>query len=318
VLEAVHLLLALKLFVVVVGVDPRWLSQSLKKHYIGQLGLRNDGDEPDEEDEDWSTTPQNYLEKIFQIPFALRPMGDDGYKRMVSNLFELRAVEDAHEPAAGGPDDQTREAGHPDTEATVDEHHRIVTSDAPVRRPERTLELLRIWPAELEFIRRLGALVPTPRAANRLANTYRLIRVKEDRNSLARFVRSEGKAGEYRVALVLVAVIVGFPDLVNDVFRRLLEGRHQSFWAFVDGLTPPADSSPHQTEAYPRLREALRGLRRDSGLPEGIALYREWVPRVSRYSFETVRIPWEDLSAPLAQSGRPANADQAAGSPAPR
>jgi hypothetical protein len=319
VLEAVHLLLALKLFVVVVGVDPRWLSQSLKKHYIGQLGLRN-GDEAEEEDEDWSMTPQNYLEKIFQIPFALRPMGDDGYRRMVSNLFELREVERAHGAAAGGPDDETEAAGHPNTEAAVDNHDRIVTSDAPVRRPERTLELLRIWPAELEFIRRLGALVPTPRAANRLANTYQLIRVKEDRDGLARFVRSEGEAGEYRVALVLLAVVVGFPDLVDDVFRRLLEGRHQSFWAFVDGLNPPPDPRPHQTEAYPRLREALRGLRRDSGLPEDIAPYREWVPRVSRYSFETARIPWEDPRAPLAQHGRSADSDQghqAASAPAP-
>jgi KAP family P-loop domain len=317
VLEAVHLLLALKLFVVVVGVDPRWLSQSLKKHYIGQLGLRN-GDEPDDEDEDWSTTPQNYLEKIFQIPFALRPMGD-GYKRMVNSLFELRAVEGAHGTAPEGPDDEIEATGHANTKAAVDEHHPSVASHPPVRRPERTLELLRIWPAELEFISRLGALVPTPRAANRLANTYRLIRVKEDRDSLARFVSSEGKAGDYRVALVLLAVVVGFPDLVDYVFRRLLEGRHENFWAFVDGLNPPPDSSPHQTEAYPRLLEALRGLRRDSGLPEDIAPYREWVPRVSRYSFETVRIPWKDPRAPLAQRERPADSredHQDAGAPA--
>jgi hypothetical protein len=33
VLEAVHLLLALELFVVVVGVDPRWLRNSLRHQY---------------------------------------------------------------------------------------------------------------------------------------------------------------------------------------------------------------------------------------------------------------------------------------------
>lgn len=33
VLEAVHLLLALELFVVVVGVDPRWLQRSLRHQY---------------------------------------------------------------------------------------------------------------------------------------------------------------------------------------------------------------------------------------------------------------------------------------------
>ena len=74
----------------------------------------------------------------------------------------------------------------------------------------------------------------------------------------------------------------------------------------MDGLTPPSDSSLHQTEAYPRLRGALRGLRQDSGLPEKIAAYREWVPRFSRYSFETVHIPWEDSPAPWRSlSGQP-------------
>ncbi|TDW76275.1 P-loop NTPase fold protein [Kribbella pratensis] len=57
VLQAVHLLLAFKLFVVVVGVDSRWLTRSIAAHYDNLL------DEPD-----------SYLEKIFQIPFALGAM----------------------------------------------------------------------------------------------------------------------------------------------------------------------------------------------------------------------------------------------------
>src|SRR5262245_63527213 len=66
VLQAVHLLLALELFVVVVGVDPRWLLRALRGEYRAML--TGEGSAPDE-DEWWQTTPQDYLEKIFNIPF---------------------------------------------------------------------------------------------------------------------------------------------------------------------------------------------------------------------------------------------------------
>jgi len=78
VLEAVHLLLALKLFVVVVGVDSRWLVRSLQRHYQAQLSP-DEVTVPQRQDDwvYWDTTPQNYLEKIFQIVFSIRVDGPD-------------------------------------------------------------------------------------------------------------------------------------------------------------------------------------------------------------------------------------------------
>jgi len=81
VLEAVHLLLAFPLFVVVVGVDPRWLRHSLRKQYPENLAENGAGIGAEQ------ATPQQYLEKIFQIPFALRPVDKDGYEEMVGNLL---------------------------------------------------------------------------------------------------------------------------------------------------------------------------------------------------------------------------------------
>ena len=69
VLQAVHLLLAFKLFVVVVGVDSRWLERSLRAHY-----------------EDLLEEPDSYLEKIFQIPFMLRPMTPGRYRDLIDGL----------------------------------------------------------------------------------------------------------------------------------------------------------------------------------------------------------------------------------------
>jgi hypothetical protein len=66
VLEAIHLLVALPVFVVVVGVDARWLRQAIQRHYATML--------PDD-----SVTPVRYLEKIFQIPFQLSIMDNEGF-----------------------------------------------------------------------------------------------------------------------------------------------------------------------------------------------------------------------------------------------
>jgi hypothetical protein len=78
VLEAVHLLLAFELFVVMVAVDARWLRfaltdelGALRPHY-GTAG---------------QPTPQNYLEKIFQLPFWVEPLGEPGKSALVRGLF---------------------------------------------------------------------------------------------------------------------------------------------------------------------------------------------------------------------------------------
>ena len=46
----------------------------------------DDGAFGSDDDRLWESTPQNYLEKIFQIPFALRPMSSTGFGRLVDQL----------------------------------------------------------------------------------------------------------------------------------------------------------------------------------------------------------------------------------------
>jgi hypothetical protein len=87
VLEAVHLLLAARLFVVVVAVDPRWLLRSLTSHYQELFATV---DPMTAEDELWASTPAQYLEKIFQIVLTLPPMEQDGYRRMIDDLIGIR------------------------------------------------------------------------------------------------------------------------------------------------------------------------------------------------------------------------------------
>lgn len=90
VLQAVHLLLAFDLFAVVVAVDPRWLERSLYKAYVPDLPQYKM-----EKNAEWRNadefSPQNYLEKIFQIPFSLTSMKQEGYQKLVKDLIISRS-----------------------------------------------------------------------------------------------------------------------------------------------------------------------------------------------------------------------------------
>jgi hypothetical protein len=89
VLQAVHLLLAFPLFVVVVAVDARWISRSLQARYKELLGNgQNDAETLEASFWGGSATPLDYLEKIFQIPFWLNPMDSASSRRMLRGLLK--------------------------------------------------------------------------------------------------------------------------------------------------------------------------------------------------------------------------------------
>lgn len=116
VLEAAHLLLAIPLFVVVVGVDVRWVVRSLHSRFPKHLAeavyvltgalpdernLDERGDaaaveaEADAATDDEAEEPLqlgdratalDYVEKIFQIPFWLPPMTEVGSRNLIASL----------------------------------------------------------------------------------------------------------------------------------------------------------------------------------------------------------------------------------------
>jgi hypothetical protein len=97
VLEAVQLLLAVPLFVVVVAVDPRWLLRSLTVHYRELFETASAAAASQESS--WGSTPTQYLEKIFQIPFTLPPVDPTGYTTMVDALTATASPLTAPSPA---------------------------------------------------------------------------------------------------------------------------------------------------------------------------------------------------------------------------
>jgi hypothetical protein len=95
VLQAVHLFLAFRLFVIVVGVDTRWMETSLET-VLDKLVSKENG-----------ATPRDYLEKIFQIPYWTRSMDGDASQRFVSGLLESIKSAEPEDGASGGPPDDT-------------------------------------------------------------------------------------------------------------------------------------------------------------------------------------------------------------------
>ena len=94
VLQAVHLLLAFPLFVVVVGVDARWVSRSLREHYPHLLVDNVSADKATESgngtgvagDAELIASSHDYLEKIFQVPYWVKPMDAEASRSFLEGL----------------------------------------------------------------------------------------------------------------------------------------------------------------------------------------------------------------------------------------
>jgi hypothetical protein len=321
VLQAVHLLLAFRLFIVVVGVDSRWLLRSLERSYPAlqkieaeQTGLSQ------EEAWVWESTPQNYLEKIFQIPFNLRRMDNTGVERLVDSILQppssWSGVEEqtAIKVPAEPPPDQLKEVG------TGSEAEKLVPEPEPppappVPTPQEEVEIdlappaLEIELAEKDFVPELNAMLPTPRAVKRFINTYRLIRARIQSSDLAQFVGDEQDPGEFRVVMVLLGMLTGFPRQASHVFGRFVNEDKNLSWRefiatlepkdlpgngprrFENGVMPSMETA--EAEEWRRLYRTLDKLTQTHSLPPTAETYQRWIPRVARFSFRAGRLSGE-------------------------
>ena len=99
---------------------------------------------------------------------------------------------------------------------------------------------------------RLGPLLPTPRAAKRLVNLYRLVRIGISDSDLAAFTGSE-VGGPYQVVQILLAVLVGSPAAAQRIFRELMTAMPDS-----DILTIFAKAATAELHRKPSLRSYWR------------------------------------------------------------
>jgi KAP family P-loop domain len=272
-LEAIHLLLAVPLFVVVVAVDPRWLLRAIAAHYRDLLQAPAGHASPpelagpvDPDDEElWNSTPAQYLEKIFQVVLTLPPLDTSGHQRLLRTLVGTR--EDKATPAPSSP--PAPPAGgtppasvNPDNESIGDvPGHRddagMFGVQLPAARVVERVDPLTLEPDELAMLDLLGPpmLIATPRAVKRLANSYglltairrdqRAVDLAEQHTTIADPATGELREAAffpYRAGMVLLAALIAFPALGPAFFLHLHHTAsahpHQSWQHFLNSLQP--------------------------------------------------------------------------------
>jgi hypothetical protein len=286
VLEAIHLLMSFPLFVVVVGVDPRWIKNALiKKYYTqfeGRITDRNHSTVLNEYQLE-KIDASDYLEKIFQVPFKLKTATEAGISKMIENLLET-SVEDAN-------DLEENENPVPDSKSEprrFDEgkgFDRGISFDSSSNTgeplPDRIIpsaisrESLKLTSAELDDLKALlPLLVNTPRSIKRIINVYRIMRAHEiiSRDRLNR--------QDSQLIIFLLALPVGnYKSIAADLCKVLTSAG--AGFSLLNFLKAETNNELHQQlaeklEKQSILSELVKPISRDM---------QEYVSFVNRFTF---------------------------------
>jgi hypothetical protein len=123
--------------------------------------------------------------------------------------------------------------------------------------------------AERALLSRLGEVVLSPRAAKRLVNIYRMLRVSVPADEQRAFM--PGGGDEYQAVVLLLAILIALPDRADEVFAALAASRDDAgVWAVL--------------ERFPDVAARLGGPLREH-LTVRLEACRRWAPRVARFSF---------------------------------
>lgn len=347
VLQAVHLLLAFDPFVVVVGVDPRWLLRSLKQH-SSAFDTKASGNDHDDRSH-WQSTPMNYLEKIFQIPFTLRPMGATGFGKLMDTLVTpvasgstitsstpqqqngsggaqpatpavtgdngqnatgsttnknqagpTPAITETQQPDGSQPDASGSTSGQTTT-AITDGAASTITTPIP--------QHMAIEEWERDCMKLLHAFIPSPRAAKRFVNIYRLLRSSVEPHQREQFI-GDHEQGGHRAALLLLAIQTGYPDEAIAILQKVMDANPgDRWWELVESFKPlctdpgaeELENDPDSGRARKLSAERWRTMFARINTLQKLdppyvdaeiecSDFIDWAPAVARYSFQSGRI----------------------------
>lgn len=250
VLQAIHLLLAFELFVVVVGVDVRWVEEAVARQFTVAAEDLPDNATPEQREAarhkaetERRKRAIDYLEKIFQLPFWLRRLSTEGdkggsYGAYVQELLRanLDVPENVPSPLAGksgGPvlktfaPDATPESEPSPTDGIALEG---LADTAPAADELASVELalatVRLTKEEVDFLAspEIGAIAfKSPRSVKRMLNVYRIVRARMSEAELDEFLGRNGKIATWPLAAFFAAVETGqsveIADLLYDGLR---------------------------------------------------------------------------------------------------
>ncbi|MES2284081.1 MAG: P-loop NTPase fold protein [Bacteroidota bacterium] len=237
VLQAVHLLMAFPLFIVVVGVDKRCVNNALNyKNLIQYKHLTNSNTAKELMNHGIQVIqPNEYLEKIFQIPFHIQETSSEGIKMMIDKLLTGQVEWEDLEIKNG---DITLESLIQEVPKATNQdwQEAFLGSENKIKTEERKndvilVENLTITGIELTYLKEISWLVDnTPRTAKRFINLYRIVRAhesltytKEDRNE------------EFMIIMFLLGVSNGpFHSLSQELAKQFKEANEYNYSADFD------------------------------------------------------------------------------------
>ncbi len=271
VLQAVHLLLAFRLFVVFVAVDVRWLRSALAREYAGHLDNSAQAED--------LASASDYLEKIFQIPYWVRPMNAQGTAALLADHL-------------GRPSKPVLEAAN--TAPAIDTSSASAAPAAPIPAPAGaadgtmaakaeaatappSLESLQIGEAERGFIDRLAAVLDgSPRRSLRFINVYRIIKASMSPADMHR-LEQKGHTALLTLLAMTVAADDGFPQIA-----QLIENAE----SLKELRTDIAKIEKIPSDQHACITRALAAYENAAG---NMVLLKEYIRLVGRFSFQPVR-----------------------------
>ncbi|NUM42384.1 MAG: hypothetical protein HUU45_12225 [Leptospiraceae bacterium] len=276
VLQAIHLLLSFPLFVVVAGVDINWIIQSITKTYPNITNTTFYEEEDSILKSDEIHAPFNYLEKIFQVFYSLKKMNEEDTVKLINSL-----IKEDIDSKAGNKGHLLKEENPISTEQNTK------TSDS-----DKISSLinsfynatdLRIPEDEIVHIRTLAPFLKnSPRSVKRFINTYRIIRSHDQ--------CPEAKLEKYGI-LLLLGIMVGFPDFVDDIFKKIENSdekeKDKSFKDWFSSIKSVSNQEIKEKEAFSTIKKYLDTLSSNSELPKiKLSDIKPNISLVSRFSLQ--------------------------------
>lgn len=310
VLQAVHLLLALDLFVVVVGVDPQWLLKSLCVHYDELLAAESNGETGITTD--LKSTPEAYLEKILNIPFTLPGMAPGSLRDVLQGILDSDREQLPVHPlsistSSSGWSQPVRAA------VDIERDGVSIESGSEVAGQRRGVDITPrpMTESEIDLLSSLDLLVATPREFKRLINIYRMVRATRDLSSASSFLGDDRSPGEYQAVVVLLGLLTlqsrilevvldAQPDADPDVRGGLTHRSPNEKWVnfladleprrvgptWVNGITRTIAN-----EDVPQWLSLRAGLQQVSVkvAVEDLKLFQVWEIRIRRFTYTLLR-----------------------------
>lgn len=205
VLEAVQLLVKTPLFIAVLAIDERYVTRALEKHYEGILIRKG------------RPSGTDYLEKIIQIPYRVRPITRSALFNYLDKQMEVerQPEEDmvkSNSTSTGGSPEQT-------TVVPGQKYDRqLLPSARTASTTHLTLNTLKFTEAEFEILLQCCQQIElSPRMIKRLINIYKIFKISEFHSNKV----GQKSNKQTRAILSMLSLSACYPDLIREVFENL-------------------------------------------------------------------------------------------------